>query len=254
MEISFRRSPSTPPTSSITRLIFRTSSSDRSFTRMSALTPADDRMPASRVPAARAGGLSRRGRRLDESRRVEWSPARLLRAPGAKRRADHRPGDRIRDRADTRGLGARDLRQPVFRRHIRDLCLVRRPRPADQACSDPPRPLDPRELPRGIPQHPRDVLSMARRRRLAGAGVRRADGRGARSVGGGRALHDDPAVLRGRPPATGQRSHSRARRGRFTGRGHPSSRSSTPHGPAGRGRSRPTAARRSAAAGIPSPG
>src|SRR5881296_770867 len=49
IEISLRRSPSTPPCSSITRLIFRTSSSERSLTRMSGLTPASFRMPFERT-------------------------------------------------------------------------------------------------------------------------------------------------------------------------------------------------------------
>src|SRR5687768_16716059 len=40
IEIYLRRSPSTPPASSSTRLLLRTSSSERSFTRMSGLTPA----------------------------------------------------------------------------------------------------------------------------------------------------------------------------------------------------------------------
>src|SRR5882672_1911776 len=44
MEISLRRSPSTPPCSSITRLMFRTSSSDRSLIRISGLTPASVRI------------------------------------------------------------------------------------------------------------------------------------------------------------------------------------------------------------------
>src|ERR1700730_639751 len=44
IEMSLRRSPSTPPCSSITRLIFRTSSSDRSFTRRSGPTPASLRI------------------------------------------------------------------------------------------------------------------------------------------------------------------------------------------------------------------
>src|SRR5262249_50850486 len=44
IETSLRRSPSTPPCSSITRLIFRTSSSEKSFTRTSPLTPASFRM------------------------------------------------------------------------------------------------------------------------------------------------------------------------------------------------------------------
>src|SRR5204863_5018130 len=44
IETSLRRSPSTLPCSSMTRLIFRTSSSDRSLMRMSPLTPAAVRM------------------------------------------------------------------------------------------------------------------------------------------------------------------------------------------------------------------
>src|SRR4030095_6790702 len=49
IEISLRRSPSTPPCSSNTRLIFRTSSSERSLTRTSGLTPAADRMSFERL-------------------------------------------------------------------------------------------------------------------------------------------------------------------------------------------------------------
>ena len=91
--------------------------------------------PSRSLPARAAGSL-RRGTHLDEPSDVERPPSRLLRAPRPERRADHRAGDRIGTGSDVRGLGARHLRQPVDRRDVGDLRLLRGARRAYPPCPD----------------------------------------------------------------------------------------------------------------------
>ncbi len=91
-----------------------------------------------------------------------------------------------------------------------------------------PRPLDSRELPRGVPSLARHVLPVARRRRLARAPVCRARRRRSRRSPGCRPLHDGSAVPPRRTPAAGARPHPRPRRCGLAGRRRPSSRAAPP--------------------------
>src|SRR5687768_8827640 len=84
IEISLRRSPSTPPCSSSTRVILRTSSSVRSLTRTSGLTPAVERMTFERcrpMPKMYVSPISMRfvrGRSTPEIRAIVLYPCRCL--------------------------------------------------------------------------------------------------------------------------------------------------------------------------------